>query len=62
MTKPLKDGYYRFTSERSSQKCIAQLLNHEWYLIGEERPVTMAEMNRRGWTVDTRVGKMKIYN
>lgn len=60
MTKPLKDGYYRFTSERSSTKSIAQLVNGEWFVIGEIFPVTLEILNQRGWELDSRVKGMKI--
>jgi len=56
----MKDGYYRFTSERASFKMIAQLSGGRWYLINQVGPVTMIEINSRGWTLDSKVGKMKI--
>lgn len=56
----IKNGYYRFTSERASYKSIAQHINGEWFLIGEVAPVTLEELNRRGWDLDSKVGKMKI--
>lgn len=45
----MKDGYYWFTSERASSRAIGQHINGLWYLIGEEKPVTIEELNRRGW-------------
>lgn len=53
-----KNGYYRFTSERASYKSIAQYINGDWYLIGEENPVTLEEINRRGWEVEGMVENM----
>lgn len=58
--QPLKDGYYRLTSERASSKSIAQHIRNEWFLIGEVEAVTTKELNRRGWTVDSRVNGMSI--
>ena len=56
----MKNGYYRFTSERARSKSIAQFLHGEWYCLNEVGPVTMEELNRRGWTLDSRVKGMKI--
>jgi len=56
----MKDGYYRFTSERASQKSIAQLIDGRWFCVGEEEPVSLEELNRRGWELDSRVKGMKI--
>lgn len=55
----MKDGYYRFTSERSAQKSIGQLIDGQWYLVNEVGPVSMDEINRRGWTLGRRVKGMK---
>lgn len=55
----MKDGYYRFTSERAAMKCIAQLVDGRWYLINEIGPVSLEEIQRRGWTLDRRVKGMR---
>lgn len=55
----MKNGFYRLTSDRASYKSIAQYIDGEWYCINEIGPVTLAELNRRGWNLDTRVKKMK---
>jgi hypothetical protein len=60
MSEQIKNGYYRFTSERASYKSIAQNIDGNWFLIGEVEPVTMHELNQRGWVLDSKVGKMKI--
>ena len=60
MTQALKNGYYRLTSERASYKSIAQFIDGLWYVIGEEGSLTLEDLNRRGWDLDTRVKEMKI--
>lgn len=56
----MKNGYYRFTSERASYKSIAQHIDGEWFCIGEVEPISLEELNRRGWDLDKRVKGMKI--
>lgn len=52
--------YYRLSSERALEKSIAQYLNNKWYLIGEAHPVSLNEINRRGWELDSIVEDMEI--
>lgn len=49
------DGFYWFTSERSSSKAIGQLVDGKWYLINEVGPVSLEEITRRGWDLDERI-------
>lgn len=51
----MKDGYYWFTSERSSQPHIAQRVNQKWYLVGEDPPVGLDEIRRRGYRLSRMV-------
>lgn len=56
----MKDGYYRFKCERSITKSIAQHIKGRWFLIGEADPVSLDEINRRGWELDGIVENMEI--
>lgn len=49
------DGYYYFKSERASHRSIAQLCLGNWHTINEEGPLTLEELNRRGWELDEKV-------
>lgn len=49
------NGLHWFTSERSSFRSIAQKPDKdkdEWWVIGEDEPVTMRELLSRGWQLD----------
>ena len=56
----MKNGYYFFTSERASNKAIAQHINGEWFCVNEVGPVTLEELNRRGWDLEKRVKGQKL--
>ncbi|QIG69758.1 hypothetical protein EVB81_189 [Rhizobium phage RHph_I46] len=58
--KKLKNGFYFFTSERASNKAIAQYINGEWFSINEVGPITLEELNRRGWDLEKRVKGQKL--
>lgn len=47
--KDEKYEYHVIGSERSEQPCVAQWLGGKWHCIGENTPITAAEMWRRGW-------------
>jgi hypothetical protein len=52
---PLQNGYYWFTSERSSFMSVGQHINGHWYLVSEEGRFTLEEINRRGWDLLGRI-------
>jgi hypothetical protein len=51
----MPNGYYWFKSERATNKTICQYMNGGWYPTNEIGPISMHELNRRGWTLDKRV-------
>lgn len=53
----MENGYYWFTSERASSRSVGQFIDGEWYLINEVGPVSIEEINRRGWNVGKRIKK-----
>lgn len=49
----LKDGYYWFKCERASERSIAQFIEGKgWFAVNETGPLTLEELNRRGWELD----------
>lgn len=54
--KPLKPGFYWFTSERASYPSIAQYAGEDdWYLINETFSVDLETLRQRGWDLGPRV-------
>lgn len=49
------NGFFYFTSERASSRSIAQKIGNLWYAINEKGPVTLEELERRGWKLDVPV-------
>ena len=50
-----KDGFYWLTSERTSSPSLVQHIEGKWYCVNEEGPVTMDELNQRGWDLGKRI-------
>lgn len=46
------NGYYKFTSERSTCTSMAEHLNGDWFLIGEEGEFTLTDLAKRGWVME----------
>lgn len=53
--KPLSDGFYWFTSERSSGPTICQYMKGGWYPLNETGPLTLEELKQRGWDLGDRI-------
>lgn len=54
--KSLRDGYYWFKCDRGEGiRSMGQLSGGKWYAFNEHGALTLAELNRRGWTLDKRV-------
>lgn len=52
----LRDGWYWFKSGRAEGiRSIAQYADGVWWTANEIGPIDIAELNRRGWTLDKRV-------
>lgn len=45
----MKNGYYWFSSERASNRSVAQVINNVWYVIGESQPMALVDIEMRGW-------------
>lgn len=48
-------GIYWLRSERSLERRVAQHVNGKWYLLAEADPVTVEEIERRGWYVGKQI-------
>lgn len=49
----LKSGYYWFKCERATDRSIAQYISTKgWFTVNEVGPISIAELNRRGWYLD----------
>lgn len=46
---PIKDGFYWLCSERSSGPSIMQVCLGKIYVINEVGPISLEELERRGW-------------
>jgi hypothetical protein len=60
MKKPIQserlaDGYWWFREDRFGSFSICQLMGGKWYPTAEVGPVTLEELNRRGWDLHSRV-------
>lgn len=57
---PLEDGFYWFTSERSSYSSVCQFLNGHWYAMNESGQLTLEGLNRRGWQLGSRIEESDV--
>lgn len=48
----LPDGYYWFTSERSSKPHIAERCKDHWYVTGESSRLTLEDLRMRGYRLE----------
>lgn len=46
------DGFFWFKSERASWPSVCQRVKGQWYAVNEVGPITLEELNRRGWQLD----------